>query len=329
MAVRKILVIGGSGFIGSRLVRLLGSSTDYRVMVPTRRYERAKHLLVSPVVSVVVADLNDEATLSRLVAESDAVINLIGILHSRPARGGKAYGPDFDYAHVELPRRIAAACVRHGVPRYLHMSALGAAADGPSMYQRSKAAGERAVLDVAATASPATPLEVAIFRPSVVFGEGDNFLNMFAGLQKKFPVIPLGSADARFQPVYVGDVAQAFFNALQLPHCAGKIYELGGPTDYSLRQLVQLAGWYSGCSRPIFALPPALGYLQALMLEHLPGKLMSRDNVASMRVDNLTSGPIAAELRITPTSLETAAPLYLSPRDPQRQFDIYRSNARR
>ncbi|WDZ95631.1 complex I NDUFA9 subunit family protein [Herbaspirillum sp. WKF16] len=319
MAVRKILVIGGSGFIGTRLVRLLGAGTDYRVMVPTRRYERAKHLLVSPVVSVVQADVHDDAALSSLVAEADVVINLVGILHSR---AGSPYGPDFDRQHVQLPRRIVAACLRHGVPRYLHMSALGADEHGASMYQRSKAAGEREAL-----ASP--DLEAAVFRPSVVFGEGDHFLNMFAALQRSFPVIPLGSAGARFQPVHVGDVAQAFERAITLPHIAGNIYELAGPRQYSLRELVGLAGWYAGRQRPIIALPPALGMLQAWALEHLPGKLMSRDNVASMRVDNVTQAPIAAELGITPAALEEVAPLYLSPRDPQQRYDLFRSNARR
>ncbi|MBB5390241.1 MULTISPECIES: complex I NDUFA9 subunit family protein [unclassified Herbaspirillum] len=322
MAVRKILVIGGSGFIGTRLVRLLGSATDYRVMVPTRRYERAKHLLVSPVVSVVQADIHDDAVLSQLVAEADVVVNLVGILHSRPARRGQPYGPDFERQQVSLPRRIVAACVRHGVPRYLHMSALGADAHGPSMYLRSKAAGEREAL-------AASSLEVAIFRPSVVFGEDDRFLNLFAGLQRRFPVIALGSAEARFQPVYVGDVAQAFRKAIALPHIGGKVYELAGPTQYSLRELVQLAGWYGGHMRPIVALPPALGLLQAWALEHLPGKLMSRDNVASMRVDNVMSGPIAPELELVPTALEDVAPACLAPRDLQRQFDLFRSNARR
>ncbi|MBG7620861.1 complex I NDUFA9 subunit family protein [Herbaspirillum sp. AP02] len=322
MAVKKILVIGGSGFIGTRLVELLGSSTGYRIMVPTRRYERAKHLLVSPVVSVVQADIHDDAVLARLVDEADVVINLVGILQSRPARGGAAYGPDFERQHVLLPRRIVAACVRQGVPRYLHMSALCADAQGPSMYLRSKAAGEQEAL-----ASPA--LDVAIFRPSVVFGEDDHFLNMFAGLNRMFPLIPLGSAEARFQPVYVGDVAQAFANALALPRLGGRVFELGGPKQYALRELVRLSGWYSGHPRPVVALPDALGWLQAFALEHLPGKLMSRDNVASMQVDNVLHGPLAAELQLVPKSVEEVVPGYLSPRSPQQRFDFFRSTARR
>ncbi|RAM63485.1 NAD-dependent dehydratase [Herbaspirillum rubrisubalbicans] len=322
MAVKKILVIGGSGFIGTRLIELLGRSTGYRVMVPTRRYERAKHLLVSPVVGVVEANIHDDAVLARLVAEADVVINLVGILQSRPARGGAPYGPDFERQHVLLPRRIVAACVQQGVPRYLHMSALCADAQGPSMYLRSKAAGEREALSAAA-------LDVAIFRPSVVFGEGDHFINMFAGLNRAFPIIPLGSPDARFQPVYVGDVAQAFMAALHLPRLGGKVFELGGPKQYTLRELVRLSGWYCGHPRPIIGLPDALGWLQAFVLEHLPGKLMSRDNVASMRVDNVLHGPIAPELQLTPRALEEVVPTYLAPRSPQQQFDFFRSTARR
>lgn len=322
MAVRKILVIGGSGFIGTRLVELLGSTTAYRITVPTRRYERAKHLLVSPVVNVVQANIHDDAVLARLVGEADAVINLVGILQSRPARGGAAYGPDFERQHVLLPRRIVAACVQQGVSRYLHMSALCADASGPSMYLRSKAAGEQEALS-------APQLEVAIFRPSVVFGEGDNFLNMFAGLNRLFPVIPLGSTTARFQPVYVGDVAQAFVNALALPRLGGKVFELGGPKQYTLADLVRLSGWYSGHPRPILPLPRALGLLQAFALEHLPGKLMSRDNVASMQVDNVLHGPLAPELQLTPRALEEVAPGYLGQRSVQQQFDFFRSTARR
>lgn len=322
MAVRKILVIGGSGFIGTHLVRLLGSTTGYRVMVPTRRYERAKHLLVSPVVSVVQANIHDDEVLSRLVAEADVVINLVGILHSRP---GRPYGPDFERAHELLPRRIVAVCVRHGVPRYLHMSALGADAHGPSMYQRSKAAGEQEAL-----AAPA--LEAVIFRPSVVFGAGDHLLNLFAQLNRRFPVIPLGSADARFQPIWVEDVAAAFEKAIWLQHIGGNTYELGGPRQYSLRELVQLAGAVGradGRARPVIALPSALGLLQAWLLEHLPGKLMSRDNVASMRVDNVMAGAIAPELDLQPAAVEDIAHAVLWPRDEQRQFDFYRSNRTR
>ncbi|ASU37348.1 NAD-dependent dehydratase [Herbaspirillum sp. meg3] len=322
MTYKNILVVGGSGFIGSQVVAQLARSTASRVVVPTRRYERSKHLLVMPTVRTAVADVHDEAALDRLFDGVDAVINLVGILHSRRGPSGSDYGPDFQRAHVDLPRKIVAACRRHGVKRYLHMSALGASAQGASMYLRSKAAGEAAAFADA-------DLATTVFRPSVVFGEGDRFLNLFAALQKYFPVMPLGSAGAKFQPVYVGDVAQAFVTALQNESTRGKTYELAGPKIYSLRELVQLAGLYSGHTRPIIGLPPALAFLQALCLEYLPGRMMSRDNLASMRVDNITDGPIAAELGITPTALEAIAPRYLAGVHMQQQMDAYRSGARR
>lgn len=298
-----VLVLGGSGFIGSHLIAKL-SQTGRRVIAVTRHYEHAKHLAVLPAIDdVVEADIHDDAVLDRLMVGMDAVINLVGVLHSRP---GQPYGPEFSKAHVELPRRIVAACAANGVRRYLHMSALGADVNGPSMYLRSKGAGEAAALSNPAVAT-------TIFRPSVVFGEGDHFLNLFASMQKFMPVMLLAGAHARFQPVYVQDVAQAFVNALDDDHTIGKTYELAGPRIYTLRELVELAGVYSGHSRPVIELPPTLSRMQAWFLEHLPGDpLMSRDNLDSMKTDNVASAPISPELGIVPDALETLAPQYLS-----------------
>jgi len=309
MKYRYVLVIGGSGFIGRRIVAAL-TRTGRRIIVPTRRYAHARELLVYPGVDYVTeANIHDDATLDRLVAEVDAVVNLVGVLHSRR---GDPYGPQFRAAHVDLPRRIVAACRARGVARLLHMSALGAAADGPSMYLRSKADGERA-----ATTDPR--LGVTVFRPSVVFGEEDNFLNMFAALQRRLPCVPLAGADARFQPVYVGDVARAFANALDNDHTIGHAYELAGPQVYRLRELVRLAGEWSGHPRPVFGMPDGLARLQAMFFEMLPGDpLISRDNLDSMKKDNIAAGPIAPELDIVPTPLEAVAPYYLSGRTPNR-----------
>jgi uncharacterized protein YbjT (DUF2867 family) len=322
MDLPAVLVIGGSGFIGSHLVAKL-SAAGVRAIVPTRRYERARHLILLPGVEVVEADINDDAELRRLMRRQrlGAVINLVGLLHSRP---GRPYGPDFARAHVDLPRRIVAACADMKVARYLHMSALGAASDGPSMYARSKGDGELAARANALVAA-------TIFRPSVVFGPEDKFLNLFAKMQKVLPVVPLAGADTRFQPVYVEDVAQAFVNALGDPRSAGRIYELGGPAVYTLRQIVRLAGRYAGHPRPVVALPPALARLQASLLEMLPGTpLMSRDNLDSMRVDNVidpSSGALtAAALGIKLTALEAVAPHYLAG---AARLDDWRSRAGR
>ena len=319
MRYPTVLVIGGSGFVGSSLVAQL-SNAGHAVIVPTRRRERAKHLITLPTVDVIETDVHDDASLRSLMQDADAVVNLVGILHSRQ---GAPYGPDFARAHVALPKRIVGACAASGVTRYLHMSALGADADGPSMYQRSKAAGE-----AAAWSEPG--LQTTVFRPSVIFGAGDHFLNMFASMQKIFPVIPLGSAEAKFQPIHVEDVARAFVNALASEQTIGNTYELAGPTVYTLRQLVRLAGLYVGYPRPIIALPPSLARLQALLLEYAPfGPMMSRDNLASMQVDNVAKAPIAPELGVVPASLEAIAPHYLSGNLPRARYDDYRTRAHR
>ena len=299
----SVLVIGGTGFIGGHLVAQL-AATGRRVIVPTRHGSRSRKFSVLPTVEVVEANVHDPATLSRLARQVNAVINLVGVLHSGRGAPGSRYGPAFAAAHVALPKKIITACTVAGVHRLLHMSALGAAADGSSMYLRSKADGEEAVVT--------SLLDTTVFRPSVVFGPDDQFLNLFAQLQKFFPVMPLGGADARFQPVYVGDVAQAFVNALENPATFGKVYELGGPRVYTLRELVRLAGDLSGHARPVLGLPPALARLQAFALEWMPGgPLMSRDNLDSMQQDNVLHGPIAPELGITPSTIEAVAPRYL------------------
>lgn len=315
-----VVVFGGSGFIGSHLVARL-SAQGTRVIVPTRRFESAKHLILLPKVEVVEQPSLDQAALQQLLAGADAAINLVGIQDSSH---GMPYGPEFQRAHVELPRRIVAACAAQGVKRYLHMSALGADQNGPSMYLRSKAGGEaaaRAEISVAAT----------ILRPSVVVGPEDKFLNLFARAQQFLPVVPLPCADTEFQPVYVGDVAQAFLNALTNPATRHMVYDLGGPNIYTLRELVKMAGRLSGHPRPVFELPRPLAKLGARLFELLPGDpIITRDNIDSMSVDSVidpTLQQIAADaLGIALTNIETVAPHYLSPRLP---FDEFRSRAGR
>jgi NADH dehydrogenase len=313
----SVVLFGGTGFIGSHLAAKL-AERGMTIVVATRHEAHAMHLMPLGV-DIVEADLNDDAVLRRLVTGKDAVINLVGILHSRR---GTPYGPEFRHAHVELPRRIAAACAAGGVPRYLHMSALGAARDGPSMYQRSKADGELAAASEASVAA-------TIFRPSVVFGPEDNFLNMFARLQRHLPLVPLAGADARFQPVYVGDVADAFVHALSNPATRRRTVELGGPGIYTLAELVRLAGRYSGHERPVFKLPDALARLQAMFFELLPGTpLITRDNLDSMKTDNVvkpSDGVLTAEaLDIKLTALESVGPAYLAPTG---QLDELRARA--
>ncbi len=329
MRHQNILVIGGSGFVGGHLVSAL-TTAGRRVTVPSRRRETAKRLILLPTVDVVEADVSDDATLRRLVAGRDAVINLVGILHGDT---GKPYGKAFDAAHVALPRRIVAACRDARVPRLLHMSALGAAPDAPSMYLRSKAAGEVEV-ETAGAVGHGAAIATTIFRPSVMFGPEDQFLNLFATMQRWLPFVPLAKAGALFQPVSVRDVAAAFVSALDDGESYSRIYELAGPRVYALRELVQIAGAYraggEGRPRPILALPPALGRLQAAFLEFAPGPtLMSRDNFDSMQADNIASGrlPGLAELGIEPAALEQEAAMYLARKGRRSNLDHFRHDA--
>ncbi|MDE2608734.1 MAG: complex I NDUFA9 subunit family protein [Burkholderiales bacterium] len=318
MRYTGICVIGGSGFIGASLVNKL-IEQGYRVRVPTRRAEAAKALAMLPGVELIECNVNQPDGLARALRGCDAAINLVGILHGRR---GTPYGPEFAAAHVGLPGAIAAACEAAGIGRLLHMSALGADPNGPSMYLRSKGDGE-----AAARSRPG--LAVTVFRPSVVFGPGDNFLNMFARMQRHLPCVPLACAGARFQPIHVADVAQAFVNALPLADTVGRTYELGGPQVYTLAELVRIAGLASDHPRPIIALPDGLGRLQAAMLEHAPGgPLLTRDNLDSMRVDNVLSGPISPELGLVPRHLDSAID-YLLGRLFQERLSAYRTHAGR
>ncbi len=273
----KVLILGGSGFVGSHVCERL-NELGIKMTVLTRRLP-AKSVQYLPYVDIVQGDPLKPETLKRVMQGHTAVINLIAILH-----GTKS---DFELLHERLPSTIANACAEVKIKRLIHVSALGANQSAPSMYLRSKARGEQALHSAAKTGG----LDLTIIRPSVIFGLDDQFINVFAKLQKVFPFIPLACAEARFQPVWVVDVAHAIAHALVHPQTANHTYELGGPQVLNLKQLVQFAGKWSHHNRPIFPLPPISSYLQALVMEHLPGPtLMSRDNLLSMRVDNVLSG---------------------------------------
>jgi NADH dehydrogenase len=295
MKITKVLLIGGSGFLGASVAEQL-TRRGIVVTVPTRLESRARHLLVLPTVAVVEADVHDPDRLAELVCDKDAVINLVGILHG-----------DFEREHVALPKMIAEACVSTGTTRLIQMSALNASVTGPSEYLQSRDRGEQAVLDVARR-HPS--LNVTIFQPSVVFGEQDRFLNMFAGLVKFSPVVPLGSPDARFQPVWVEDVARAVVQSLSMRETFGRTYPLVGPRAYSLRELLELVMRLTGHPRPILGLGDGLSALQAAVFERLPGKLITRDNLRSMSIPNTSSESFPAIFGEA-HSLESIVPRYL------------------
>ncbi len=311
----KITVLGGAGFVGSHLVAKLDQA-GYQVKVLSRRREAAKHLILLPNVQVVTCDISNNHALKDSLKGSDAVINLVGILHEN---GNNS----FEKMHHQLPRRVAQLCEELGIARLLHMSALQANKNAPSAYLKSKAAGEAAINEFS------KKLDITIFKPSVIFGRGDSFLNMFAGLVKLLPIIFLAKPEAKFQPIWVEDVAQCFVNALENTATYGKSYELGGPQIYTLKQIVGKVMQILAKQRPIVGLNDTLSMMQAFALELMPIKLMTRDNIRSMQVDSITAQPIAPELNVVPTALEVVVPEYLLNASPRAAYNGFRSAAGR
>lgn len=318
MDPKKVLLIGGSGFVGGWIANRL-AERSIRVVIPTRRRENRRSLILLPTVYTLEADVHDAQVLAGLMSGVDAVINLVGILHDRDTRS--PYGKRFAAAHVELPRKIVAAMQQTGVRRLLHMSALKASPDAPSAYLRSKGEGETLVRG-------APGLDVTVFRPSVIFGPDDAFLNTFAGLLRAAPVLPLAGATTRFAPVYVGDVADAFVDALSNRATIGQCYDLCGPQTYTLRELVDYTARLVGVRRPVINLSDPLARLQASVLGLLPNPPISRDNLLSLQVDSVSDGQHNYPAW-QPQRLEAVAPAYLGTLAGNRRFDAYRARAGR
>lgn len=314
----QVAVLGGTGFVGhavcEHLVERSGGAGG-RIVVPTRRLRHGLALQSLPTVQLVQANVHDDRDLARVLAGCEAVVHLVAILHGSES--------EFDRVHVQLPQRVAAACKAAGVRRVVHVSALGVAPDAPSRYLRSKAAGEQVWRE--------SGLDVTVLRPSVIFGARDRFLNLFAQLQALAPFVPLGGAHARFQPVWVEDVAAAVVRCLDQPATIGQVFECAGPQQFTLADLVRLAGRLSGHPRPVLPLPGALARLQALVMECLPGEpLMSRDNVDSMQVPNVaTPGQPGLEaLGVQASGVEGVAAGYLGGVDGPGRFMPWRSRHR-
>lgn len=315
MQVKEVCVLGGSGFVGSAIVAKLDAA-GYQVKVLTRRRDAAKHLFLLPNVQVEECNVLDYQALNAALRGTDAVINLIGILH-------QSRRLSFNTMHHQLPAQLAKICADLGINRLVHMSSLGASNDAPSQYLRSKAAGE------AALSVLNDKLNTTIFKPSIIFGRDDSFINLFATLIKLLPAVMLAKPDAKFQPVWVEDVASCFANSLENTDTYSKTYELAGPTVYTFRTLVQTIMATLRIKRPIIGLSDKLSYAQAFMMELLPIKLMSRDNVRSMEVDSVSNQPFPAIFNITPTSLEAIIPEYLVDQTPRGAYDRFRSSAAR
>lgn len=306
----SIVVLGGTGFVGRRLVPRLHAD-GHRIRVLSRNREQRRELGVLPRVRVENCDVHDRAALERHLAGADAAINLVGILNERGSDGS-----GFRKAHVDLTDALIAACKARGVDRLLQMSALRAG-EGASHYLRTRGEAEARVRS--------SHLAWTIFRPSVIFGPGDGLFFRFAELLRMAPVLPIARAGARFAPVYVGDVAEAFARALVHPHTIGHTYELVGPRVVTLREIVRWTGELGGHRRPVIGLPDALGAVQARIGEWLPGKPISRDNFRSLHLDSTSDKDGLGQLGIVATPMELIVPAMLGA--DQREADLARFRA--
>jgi len=301
MARHVAVVFGGTGFIGEHVVQRL-AKRDFVVRVVTRSPESARPLMTQGMVGQIVpfaAGGMEDAAIARAVEGAELVVNLIGILAERKEG-------DFARIHGELPGRIGRASAAAGVRRLVHISALGADPDSGSLYARSKAQGEGAV-------RAAFP-QATILRPSIVFGPEDAFFNRFAGMARMLPVLPLVGSETRFQPVYVGDVADAVVAVLDRPEMAGRTYELAGPRAASFRELMEYMLEVTGRRRRIVEVPEWLARLQASLTSWMPNPPLTRDQLILLKRDNLPSpgAPGLRELGIEPTAMEVVVPAYLS-----------------
>ncbi len=300
MKNKQVCILGGTGFVGHHLVTAL-SAAGYRCRIPTRRPERHRDLQLVP--GCTLHPVNDwgEHALRDAFTDCGALINLVGILNEM---GGRT----FERAHVELVETALKAAEHSGVRRYLHMSALNANAEkGPSDYLRTKGRGE-----ALAHAAAGRGIAVTSFQPSVIFGRGDSFFNRFAGLLRNLPgPFPLACPNARFAPVYVGDVAQAMVRCLESQSTAGKAYELCGPRTYTLRELVEYTAAHIGRKVRVIGLSDGLSRLQARVFQHLPGKPFTMDNYLSLQVDSVCTRNGLGELGIRATDIDAVVPAYL------------------
>lgn len=305
MSLGRVVVFGGSGFIGRHVMPRLARA-GATVIVPSRHPGQLGGLRTAGEIGQIVpvaVDVGNDASVAAVLAGADAVINLIGIL--APSRGN-----GFDAVQHQAAARIARMAKAAGARAFVQMSAIGADPVSDSAYAASKGAGEAAV-------RAAFP-DAVILRPSIVFGPGDGFFNRFGRMARVLPFLPLiGGGRTRFQPVYAGDVADAVMVALTDPACRGRTYELGGPRAYSFRDLLAYIRKQAGVpGRCLLPLPFPIATLQATFMELLPGKPLTRDQVRLLRRDNVVSGtlPGLADMGIVPTAVELVVPTYLRPR---------------
>lgn len=332
MNINKVCILGGTGFVGSTLVSKLAAE-GIKTRLISRHPERHRDLLVLPNVEIVEADINDFNRLSYYLHDVDAVINLVGILNDNTLDGS-----GFRKMHVELPKMIVQACQKHNITRLLHMSALQAdAGTSPSHYLRSKSEGENHLHIYSEKG-----LHITTFRPSIIFGPGDDFFNRFAKLLKVTPfVCPVPRASSRFAPVYVGDVADSMVKHLLDPQSNGLRIDLCGPREYSMMEIMKFTADTIGVKRKFIAMPDRLSQAMAhasdisnsiplfsaawnMLIPGFKEARFSIDNYRSLLIDSVCDN---AEKQTT--SIEDIVPRYLGHTNTQHEFDRFRLQARR
>jgi len=314
MKISKVCILGGSGFVGRNLISKLVSK-GIQCLVLTRSPSQHKDLQVLPGVQLLAANIFDRKAIESRLVGCDAFINLVGILNEGRNKQG------FKQAHVDLVDAVIKACHTAGIPRLLHMSALNANQDqGPSRYLFTKGEGENLAHKLGHP-----HINVTSFCPSVIFGHDDSFFNRFAGLLSLAPTpFPLACPDARFAPVYVGDVTDAFIHTLSNHNTFGQRYNLCGPRIFTLEELVSYTAQQLGLKRKIIRLSDRASRLQAEILGRMPGQPFSVDNYLSLQVDSVCQHNDLLDLGITPTDINEIVPLYLGLARKQQRLSHWR-----
>ncbi|MFK8079843.1 MAG: complex I NDUFA9 subunit family protein [Granulosicoccus sp.] len=315
MSIRRVTLLGGSGFVGSQLTYRLAEIFD-EVVVLTRRASRVRKLRTLANVKAVEVNVHDNEGLIAALNGSEVVINLVGILNE----GGNKDESSFRNAHLGLTEKVLSACKTAGVKRYLHMSALNANAEkGSSEYLRTKGMAEDLVRQTS------SDLDWTIFQPSIIFGEHDAFFNRFAGLLRVMPIFPLAVPEALMSPVFIGDVCDVMIGSIDDSAASGATIELCGPQDYTLKELVEYTAATAGMSRKVIGLPDWASRMQARVMELVPGKPFSRDNYLSLQTPSVCSDGCQRQT----TSLDAVVPHYLGTADWAGRLQKRRTAARR
>lgn len=312
---KRVCIIGGSGFVGRAIVDQ-AIAAGHRVTVACRHPERARDLMVKGA-ELARVDVVDGNGIDAAVAGHDVVIYLVGLLFEKGRQ-------NFAAAHVDGVARVLEACQQADVQQYLHMSALGAGKVSDSAYAQTKAAAEKLVSESA--------LNWTIFRPSIIYGGGDNFFNQFKAMSAMLPVMPVISGATRFQPIWVEDVARAFVRSIDNHHVRAQTYELGGPDIFSFRAMLELLMLELNRQRMFIPVPPLAAKLMAIFTSVLPTPPITPDQLKLLAHDNIVEGDAYPALFGKAAALERVLPTYIGASQSeqlQQQMDVYRQHYRK